>query len=263
MTKELKYWKWLGIILPVAFGVILMVLLQTKAIHSLFGLKVLQLPLPSDIASAFRENFKNIVTDAGVTVLPALLGMTIGSLFGYLSAILATRFPNGGFGALILITALNSVPVVALAPIMNRWFGIAFFAKLVVVTVISIGAMSINAFRGMNDLPPHSLDLMKTYGSKPKTVFWKLRIPASVPYIFTALKVNVSAAMIGTIISEFFASDTAGLGYMIKYSLKVGNQKAVGWAYIVAAAMVSLIIYGIICVVEKQVLHWHTSQRQA
>lgn len=261
MKNTIKYSKWMGIILPAFFGLILILLLQTEVIHKLFGLKVLQLPLPGDIAAVFGNNFRDILEDTGVTILPALLGMTLGSLMGYISAMLATRWPDGGFGALILITALNSVPVVALAPIMNRWFGIAFLAKLVVVAVISIGAMTINAFRGMNDLPPSSLALMKTYGANSRDIFWKLRIPASIPHVFTALKVNVSAAMIGTIISEFFASDTAGLGYMIKYSLKVGNQKAVGWSYIAAAAIVSLIIYGIICIAEKRVLRWHISQR--
>ena len=82
------------------------------------------------------------------------------------------------------------------------------------------------------------------------------------PSVFTALKISVSAAMTATIISEFFSSQTSGLGYMIKYTLKAGNQKQVGWAYIIAVSIFCLLLYGIIAFTEKRLLRWHVSQKQ-
>ena len=67
--------------------------------------------------------------------------------------------------------------------------------------------------------------------------------------------------MLATIISEFFSSQTTGLGYMIKYTLKVGNQKQVGWAYIVAVSAFSILLYGIICFWERHAIKWHVSQK--
>ena len=250
------------LVLPILFGAIMVVLLQTKVVHAVFGLKELQLPLPSQIAEAFFQRLSDICTDMGITLLPAVLGMILGSLIGYGTALLAVRFLRGGYGSLILMTAINSIPVVALATVMNRWFDSALVSKTAVAVVLTMGIMTVNAYKGLCDLRPFALDLMRTYGAEKRTVFWKLRIPASLPDVFTALKLGSTTAMMATIISEFFASETAGVGFMIKYSLRVGNQKAVGWAYIVAATILSLALYGIVCLLERYFLRWHVAIRR-
>ena len=227
------------LVLPILFGAIMVVLLQTKVVHAVFGLKELQLPLPSQVAEAFFQRLSDICTDMGITLLPAVLGMILGGLIGYGTALLAVRFPRGGYGSLILMTAINSIPVVALATVMNRWFDSALVSKIAVAVVLTMGIMTVNAYKGLCDLRPFALDLMRTYGAEKRTVFWKLRI-----------------------ISEFFASETAGVGFMIKYSLRVGNQKAVGWAYIVAATILSLALYGIVCLLERYFLRWHVAIRR-
>ncbi|MDR3255451.1 MAG: ABC transporter permease subunit [Synergistaceae bacterium] len=251
----------IAVLPPLLLGAFVIFLTQAGITHHIFGIKPLQLPLPLDVASAFLSNFDKILRHASVTLTPAVGGMLFGSLVGYCVAILVTRYPKGGYGSLFVMTAINSAPITALAPIMNRWFAGAFFAKLAVITVISMGAMAVNAFRGLNDLPPFSLDLMKSCAAPDMEIFLKLRFPASLPAVFTALKINVAVAMMGTIVSEYFASETAGIGYMIKYSLKIGNQKAVGWAYILAAAVLSLMIYAIIAAAQRRVVAWHVSQR--
>lgn len=251
--------KGMTMLLPVCLGIGILILLQTQMIHRIFGLKETQLPLPSQIGQQLAENKGQIFIDAGVTLMPALVGIILGGLLGYGLAVLVTAFPQGGYGGLILMTALNSVPVVALATVMNRWFSGAFAAKTAVVVILTMGVMSVNAFRGLNDLKPYTEDLMRSYAASTWKIMRKLRLPASLPDAFTALKINVATAMMGTIISEFFASETAGLGFMIKYCLKVGNQKAQGWAYITAAAVLSLILYAVISIIEKRVLVWHVS----
>lgn len=245
--------------LPLAFGIIVLILVQTSVIHRLFSLTAMQLPLPSQIAQQIIQHKSELISNAIVTLMPTVTGILIGGILGYALAVFATRFPVGGFGGLILMTALNSVPIVALATLMNRWFDSPFAAKTAVVIILTMGIMTVNAFRGLNDLKPQSHDLMYSYGATKRQIMWKLRIPGSLPDVFTALKINISAAMMGTIIAEFFASETAGLGFMIKYCLKVGNQKAQGWAYIVAAAALSLLLYGIVCFISNRVLIWHVS----
>lgn len=247
--------------LPLAFGIILLLLFQTGIIHRAFDIKLLQLPLPSDILSAFSENFTDILENSKTTVLPAVCGLILGSLIGYLAATLVTALPNAGYGSLILITMINSIPIVALAPLMNRWFENPFYGKLTVITIASLGSMAVNAFHGLNDIEDTAINLMRANASSKFRIFTKLRIPNSLPSVFTALKISVSAAMTATIISEFFSSQTKGLGYMIKYTLKVGNQKQIGWAYIMAVSIFCLLIYGIITLFEKRLLRWHVSQK--
>lgn len=251
-----------GVVLPVLLGIVLIALLQSGIIHKLFRIKVLQLPLPFDIAKAIAENIGEIIPNAAVTILPAVLGLLLGAFIGYGVAVFVTAFPNFGYGGLFLMTMITSVPMVALAPLMNRWFSGAFPAKLAVVTVAASGAMAVNAFRGLNDLPGNLPDLMYANAASKKAIFIKLRMPNSLPAVFTALKIGMTTAMMATIIGEFFSSQTSGLGYMIKYTLKVGNRKQVGWAYIVSMSVVSVLLYGIICFFEKRLLRWHVSQQK-
>ncbi len=249
------------ILLPVLAGCIMVLLLQTKAIHSLFGLGERQLPLPSDIGIAFTDNFADILRNAAVTLIPALSGIAAGGVIGYMTALLAVRFPRGGYGSLIIMTAVNSIPAVALASVMNCWFDTALIVKAGVAAVMTMGVMTVNAYKGLASPGKADLDLMELCGASAGDVFLKLRIPASLPDVFSALKLNSTIAMMGTIISEFFASETAGLGFMIKYCLRTGNQKDTGWAYILAATILSLALYGLICAVEKRMLRWHVSVR--
>lgn len=245
------------LLLPVFPGVVLLALLQSGMVHRLFHIKVLQLPLPLDILRAVAENADAILRNAATTMLPAMVGLLLGALLGYAVALLVTAFPYAGYGSLFIMTMVNSVPLVALAPLMNRWFSDAFTAKLAVIIIASSGAMAVNAFRGLNDISQDKLALMYANAASKRAVFTKLRMPNSLPAVFTALKIGVSAAMMATIISEFFSSDTAGLGYMIKYTLKVGNQKQIGWAYIVAVSAFSILLYGIICLAERRILKWN------
>ena len=250
------------ILLPVLAGCIMVVLLQTKVIHSLFGLGQVQLPLPSDTGSAFAENAVDILRNTAVTLIPAISGMAAGCIIGYVTALIAVRFPRGGYGSLILMTAVNSVPAVALASVMNCWFDTALVVKAGVAAVMTMGVMTVNAYKGLDSPGKAELDLMELCGASRLEVFTKLRIPASIPDVFSALKLNCTIAMMGTIISEFFASETAGLGFMIKYCLRTGNQKDIGWAYILAATILSLALYGLVCIMEKRILHWHVSVRK-
>src|SRR5208337_1554005 len=132
----------------------------------------------------------------------------------------ATVFPKWGYGGLIVVSALNAIPIVALSPIMNRWSSTGMGQKIGVVSVVTMAAMAINAYRGLNDLRPYALDLMRSYAAKRSTVFFRLRLPNCLPSVFTALKINITSAMIASIVSEYFASSTAGLGFGIKDNLR-------------------------------------------
>lgn len=119
--------------------------MQSGIVHRLFHIKVLQLPLPADIAKAFAANIGKLFSHAAATMLPAVCGLALGALAGYGVALFVTACPNAGYGSLFRITIINSVPVVALAPLMNRWFSNSFSAKLAVITVSVSGVMAVNA----------------------------------------------------------------------------------------------------------------------
>jgi ABC-type nitrate/sulfonate/bicarbonate transport system, permease component len=250
-----------NILLPLIFGVLFLVLWENGGVHQLLNLKPYQLPVPSKIAGTLMRIYPTALVDAWITIKAALFGMTIGSFIGFMVAVLATVFSKWGYGGLTVISAFNAIPIVALSPIMNRWFSnSAFFAKVGVVTIVCMAAMSINSYRGLNDLKPFSLDLMKSYAAKKRVIFLKLRLPNCIPNVFVALKINVASAMIAAIVSEYFAQDASGLGFGIKNFLRRAEM-ASGWSYITVAAVIGILLYAILSLVERHAVKWHASQR--
>lgn len=158
-----------------------------------------------------------------------------------------------------MVAALNAVPIVALAPIMNLWFGDGIGSRAAIVTATTMAAMAINAHKGMAAVDPLALDLMHSYAAGKRAVFRHLRIQNSLPYVFTALKINATASMIGAIVGEFFFS-SRGLGYLLSNSIKVAKMP-LGWACIVLAAVAGVIFYLVVERLEKVFIKWHPSRR--
>lgn len=256
-----KVQPFLSIILPVALGVLVFLLWQTQVLHKLLNTDTFTLPLPSQISRIIGDNIPKIMINVKATVLVAVIGLAIGSLIGYLIAVLATVFPKWGAGGLSIVAAFNAIPIVALAPVMTNWTKDvskdasvrSMVAKILVVMIVSIATMSVNAYRGLNDLPVFSLDLMKSYAAKKRVVFFKLRLPNSVPYIFTALRVGVPSSVISAIVSEYFAEYIIGVGRQIRENIVIA-QYATAWAYIAVACLIGISMYCILMIFESILL---------
>lgn len=248
-----------SVVLPLFAGILFFVLWEVQFFHSIFNLKTYQLPLPSVILEAIKDNASTLLNFTGYTFLEAFLGLLLGSGLGFVVALIATGYPKWGKVGLTFVVALNAVPIVALAPIMNLWFGSGIGSRVAIVTVITMVAMAVNAHKGMVNVNPLSLDLMYSYAANKMQVFRYLRIINSLPYVFTALKINATASMIGAIVGEFFYA-SKGLGYLLSNSIKVA-QMPLGWACIVIASIVGILFYLIIEVLEKIFMQWHPSER--
>lgn len=248
--------KWL---LPIIVGILFFILWEIEFFHSTLNLKTYQLPLPSVIFEAIKENASTLISFSGYTFLEAFFGLLIGSTFGFLIALIATASPKWGKGGLTIAVGLNAVPIAALAPIMNLWFGNGIGSRIAIVTITTMVAMAVNAYKGMSNVHPLSLDLMYSYAAKKTQVFRYLRIANSLPYVFTALKINATASMIGAIVGEFFYA-SEGLGYLLSTSIKVA-QMPIGWACIVIASIVGILFYLFIELLEKIFMKWHPSER--
>lgn len=249
-----------NVLWPLAFGALFLIIWQLGLLHTILDLKPFQLPIPTEIAQTLYENFPKAIKDCGITLSGSLIGLVIGSSIGFMIAVIATFFPKWGYGGMILITAFNAIPIVALSPIMNLWFSTGMMQKVGVVTVVCMAAMAINAYYGMNHLKHFSEDLMYSVAATPMITFMKLRLPNCLPNVFTALKINIASSIIAAIISEYFATSTAGLGFGIKDNLRKAEM-AMGWSYIVVASLAGVSLYLIMTMVEKRAIKWHASQR--
>ncbi len=245
------------IVLPVLFGVLIFALWETEILNSLFKIDTYTLPLPSKIGSIFIDNIDKVGENTISTVSVAFIGLILGSLLGYGVAVLASFFPKMGKGGLSIIGAFASIPVVALAPVMNNWTKDvsseasirSMVAKIIVVMLIAAANMSLNAYRGLTELKPFSEDLMATYAAKKRVVFFKLRLPNSVPYIFVALKVSVPASIMTAIVSEYFAEYITGVGRQIRENIVLA-QYSTAWVYIVTACLIGIVSYVLLMIVQ-------------
>lgn len=246
---------------PVAFGVLIVVLWQTELLHKIIGADTFTLPLPGRILAIIGDNVPDISRNVLATVIVALGGLALGSLFGYLLGIVAAVFSKWGKGGLTLASAFNAIPIIAIAPIMNNLTKDfskdpnirSMLAKTLVVMITCTVAMSINAYRGLTELKPFSEDLMKSYAASRTTIFLKLRLPNSVPYIFTALRVSVPASVISALVSEYFAEYIVGVGRQIRENI-VLSQYATAWAYILVACAIGIILYIALLITESVLL---------
>lgn len=249
------------ILYPVLFGILLGVLWQTQVLHKIIGADTFTLPLPGRILRIIQENTPGIMENVTATVIVSVGGLILGSFLGYLLAIIAAIFPKWGAGGLSIASAFSAVPIIAIAPILNNLTKDfsedpntrSMFAKTLVVMITCTVSMSVNAYRGFIELKPFSQDLMKSYAASKLTVFLKLRLPNSVPYIFTALRVSVPASVISALVSEYFAEYIIGVGRQIRENIVLA-QYATAWAYIVVACAIGIIMYGILLVAESILL---------
>ena len=256
-----KFQSSMMVVLPIIFGIAVFMMWQGGALHGLFGTDEFTLPYPTKIGVIIADNIEKIIENSISTITVAALGLLLGSILGYVIALLAASFPKIGMGGLSVIGAFASIPVVALAPVFNNWTKDissdaqirSMVAKIIVVMLIAAADMGINAYRGLTELKPYSQDLMVTYAANRRVIFFKLRFPNSLPYIFDALKVSVPASIMTAIVSEYFAEYITGVGRAIRENIVLA-QYSTAWAYIATACAIGILSYAVLMIVQGVVL---------
>ncbi len=245
---------------PLALLIVLLALWQVGAFHAVFRLREFQLPYPLQIAQAIVDRWDVLWRDAIFYTAPeAAIGLILGGLLGFGCAVLFASVPFLQRGALPIAASFNSIPIIAISPIAVLWLGFGQQSKIAVVALMVFAPMVINAFKGLYSIEPQSLELMTSLAASGRDVFWKLRLPHALPYVFTALKVGTTLAMIGALVAEFFNAQH-GLGVTLSNNIQVAKTP-IAWAAIGVAAMVGLALFGGVSLIERAVIPWHVSIR--
>jgi NitT/TauT family transport system permease protein len=243
---------------PLLFG--LLVLALWEAGVRLLGVPGIILPPPSAILLKLVTSTPTLAADFLQTIQGVLFGFAVGSAAGLIVAILIDRSPFLQRGLLPLGNFVSALPIVGIAPIMVMWFGFDWQSKAAVVVVMTFFPMLVNATAGLASAGPIERDLMKTYAASYFQTLGKLRLPAALPFVFNALKINTTLAMIGAIVAEFFGTPTVGMGFRI--STEVGHLSIdMVWATIVVAAVAGSSFYAVVALIERRATFWHASYR--
>jgi len=243
---------------PLIFGIAVLGLWE--AVVRLFGVPVVILPPPSAIAARFATSIPTLAADFWQTIKGVLAGYVAGCASGFAVAILVDRSPFLKRGLLPLGNLVSALPIVGIAPIMVMWFGFDWPSKAAVVVVMTFFPMLVSTVAGLSSAGAMERDLMKTYAADYWQTLAALRLPAALPFVFNALKINTTLAMIGAIVAEFFGTPIVGMGFRI--STEVGRLSIdMVWATIVVAAVTGSLFYALVAAMERRVTFWHASYR--
>ncbi len=249
----------LRLLIPVAFGAWLLIIweLCTRG----FNVPQVLLPSPSAIGDRFTQSTATLWVDFKQTFLKAvLIGYALGCGSGFLVALLIDRSPFLKRGLLPIGNLVSALPIVGVAPIMVMWFGFDWPSKAAVVVIMTFFPMLVNTVSGLAASTAIQGDLMKTYAAGYWQMLFKMRLPEALPFIFNALKINSTLALIGAIVAEFFGTPIIGMGFRI--STEVGRMNVdMVWAEIAVAAIAGSLFYGLITLLERLCTFWHPSYR--
>jgi NitT/TauT family transport system permease protein len=246
---------------PILFGMLVIWLWEMLVL----GLHVpfVILPPPSAIALAIGRNLPILGIDFNQTYLHSVVaGYAMGCGAGFLLALAIDRSPFLQRGLTPLGNLVSAMPIIGIAPIMVMWFGFGWQSKAAVVVLMTIFPMLVNTRAGLAEYGMMERDLMRTYAAGYWQTLWRLRLPAAMPMIFNALKLNSTLALIGAVVAEFFGTPIRGMGFRISTEAARMNLDVV-WATIATAALAGSISFALIATIERLVTFWHPSFRAA
>ena len=248
-----------GVLTAALFG--LWVLYFWQMLVVAFEVPRILLPAPTLIVQSIMDNPEKLWGDFTQTVLKAVgVGWLLGSGLGFAVAVAIDRLPFLQRGLLPLASLTSTIPLVAVAPIAVMWFGFEWPSKAAVVVLMTFFPMLVSTLAGLKSSGKLERELMHSYAASYTRTLWSLRLPAASPFIFGALKVNATLALIGAIVAEFFGSPTVGLGFRISTEASRMNMGLV-WGAIVVAAVTGSVAYALLVQLERRVAFWHPSVR--
>jgi NitT/TauT family transport system permease protein len=219
------------------------------------------LPPPSAIARAIWRSLAILRIDFEQTYLHSVVvGYAIGCSAGFVMALAIDRSPFLQRGLTPLGQLISALPIIGIAPIMVMWFGFGWPSKAAVVVLMTVFPMLVNTRAGLASTDAMERDLMRTYAAGYWQTLLHLRLPAAMPMIFNALKLNSTLALIGAVVAEFFGTPIRGMGFRISTEAARMNLDIV-WATIAVAAVAGSLSFGVIATVERRVTFWHPSLR--
>jgi NitT/TauT family transport system permease protein len=224
---------------------------------STFGISRIVLPGPLDILQASISNWRILLQESWPTFLESVLGFALAVVIGIPVAVCVANSRVLNLTLYPILIATQSIPKVAVAPIILVWFGLGLQSKLVIAFLVAFFPIVVDTAAGMRATPPGLLELARSLRASPLQVFMKVQFPAALPFIFAGAKVAVTLAVIGAVIGEFVGS-LNGLGNL----LLTANSQLDGplaWAALVWLSVLGILLFAAVVVAERIVMPWSDS----
>lgn len=241
------------VLLPL--GVIALLLAGWEAWVRVRDVRSYLLPPPSDVFRALADEPTRYLSALGDSLLAAMGGLILASLIAFTLAVVMAHSRTLERALYPPALLVKVTPIVAVYPLLVIWFGFGLWPRIAVAALITFFPMLVNAVVGLRSVDTRALDVMRVLHASKAQVFWRLRLPSSLPYVFAALRISVPLSLIGAVVAEFL-SGSAGMGQLILIANGDFDTAALfGAVFVLAAAGIGLT--AIVSYVEARVLSWH------
>jgi len=217
------------------------------------------LPGPSGISMVFVEDWRYLLLHTWVTVYEIILGFVFAIVVGIPTAMLIVYSPLVERTLYPLLVASQSVPKIALAPLLIFWVGIGTFPKVLIAFLVALLPIIIDTVAGLRATGPEMVFLARSMGAGELKIFFKIRIQTALPNIFAGIKMAVTLAVVGAIVGEFIQADR-GLGYVLLQATGVLDTR-LSFAAIIILGTIGVGMFVLVEVVERKLIPWHPSRR--
>jgi len=242
-----------AVIPPAVFGLAFLTVWELAV--KVFDLKPYFVPAPTAIAEAFVDNFAQVRDAAQVSGTNALVGLIAGVVLGVSASFLLMRFRVLNELATPMAIALNAIPIIVLVSIFITMFpATSEMPRRLMVTLIVFFIVLVNVAKGLRQVQPAHVELLRSYAASPFEVLVKARIPNAVPYLFTALRIAAPTSVITAFVSEYFGGSQNGLGNRITSNMSIAKNAA-AWAYVLGACALGLTFFLVSVVLESFTTH--------
>jgi NitT/TauT family transport system permease protein len=245
--------------LPLAVVLFLAVVGGWELLVRLFAVPKIVLPTPSSVALAIWHGLGegDMLKHFGVTFYETLAGFVLGSAFGLVLGALIGQFPLLERTLYPYVVAFQTLPKVAIAPIIVIWFGYGVSSKVVITATIAFFPLLANTIVGLRSVPTEQIELMVAFTASRWQIFWKARLPQALPYIFVGLDVAIVLSVIGAIVGEFVGAQ-AGLGYLI-LQRNFNMDMAGVFAILVVLSAMGIGLHMLVNAIQRRVVFWMES----
>lgn len=236
-----------------ALSLMLFLLIALEVTLRALRVPVYLVPPPSRVLARLLTP-GDLIGHAGATATAAVVGLGVGSLigFGLAVAFVHLRLLEDALYPWVLVS--QAVPAAALAPLLTIWLGDGLAPRVAMAALFAFFPVLVAATRGLRDVSPEHLALMRSWGATSWQTFWHLRLPASLPALFSGLKIAAALAVVGAIVSEL-AGSGKGLGFVVSvaaYHLRTDQI----FAAVIVAAAISLGLHGLLVLAERRIVFW-------
>ncbi len=238
--------------LPIGTAVALLLIWQ-------FGVRIFEVPTyiapaPSDVGAVLRDEFPLLMRNFWPTFTVSIAGFVAGNVAAILIAVafVHSRMTERAFFPIAVF--VNTIPILAIAPILVLIFGPGLTAKVMIAGLICFFPTLVNMVRGLQSVSPQTLELTRILSASKSEVFWKVRLPSSLPFLFSALKIAATTCVIGAIVSEWIGADV-GLGALIIDST-FNYRSPLLYATVFMSSGLSVLLFASVVITEKLVVRW-------